>query len=175
VPIARADTTAERHEERRLLYVALTRAEESLELSWARRRTLGTRAVGRAPSPWLAPIAAAVDATGSVTGVTDPARRGVDAARDKLASSSERGAEVAHPEVLAALVEWRRRLARASSVPAYVIFHDTTLRAIADALPATLGALLGVPGVGPVKIDRYGEAVLEIVRTHASARLAVAP
>jgi DNA helicase-2/ATP-dependent DNA helicase PcrA len=175
VPIARADTPASRHEERRLLYVALTRAEETLELSWARRRTLGSRAVGRAPSPWLAPIAAAVDAAGAATGVAQPARTGIDAARDKLAASSERGAAVVHPELLAALVEWRRGLARASSVPAYVIFHDTTLRAIADALPSTLDALLAVPGVGPVKIDRYGDAVLEIVRAHASARIAVAP
>jgi DNA helicase-2/ATP-dependent DNA helicase PcrA len=176
VPIARADTPAERAEERRLLYVALTRAEETLELSWARRRTLGTRVVGRAPSSWLAPIEAAVDPTRPVTGPAEPARTGIDAARDRLASStSDRGADVAHPEVLAALVEWRRGLARASSVPAFVIFHDTTLRAIADALPSSRDALLAVPGMGPVKIDRYADAVLGIVRAHASPRIAVAP
>jgi superfamily II DNA helicase RecQ len=65
-------------------------------------------------------------------------------------------------------VEWRRNLARASAVPAYVIFHDTTLQAIAAAQPATPDALLDIPGIGPVKAQRYGEAVLAIVAAAAS-------
>ncbi|HEY8218420.1 MAG TPA: ATP-dependent DNA helicase UvrD2 [Acidimicrobiia bacterium] len=164
VPIARADTPAERAEERRLLYVALTRAEEHLELSWARRRTLGSRVVGRAPSPWLAPVESALDPPAAVS-PTRAARSGLDAARDHLASSTSE--EAANPDVLAALVEWRRGLARASSVPAFVIFHDATLRTIAEVLPATRAALLDVPGIGPVKIERYADAVLAIVRAHA--------
>ena len=58
VPIGYADTPAARAEERRLLYVALSRAEEALHLSWARTRTIGSRVARRAPSPWLAPIEA---------------------------------------------------------------------------------------------------------------------
>ncbi len=72
VPIARADDPPARAEERRLLYVALTRAEQGLELSWARRRALGSRTIGRAPSPWLAPIEAAI---------AGPAASGAPAAR----------------------------------------------------------------------------------------------
>jgi DNA helicase-2/ATP-dependent DNA helicase PcrA len=164
VPISRADTPAARAEERRLLYVALTRAEEQLELSWARRRTLGTRVVGRAPSPWLAPIEAALQ--GADPPPARAARTGLEAARDRLASTTSDTCP--NPEVLAALVEWRRGLARASDVPAFVIFHDSTLRAIAEALPASRDALLAVPGVGPVKLDRYAEPVLAIVRAHAN-------
>jgi superfamily II DNA helicase RecQ len=70
---------------------------------------------------------------------------------------------------MAALVAWRRQLARASGVPAYVIFHDTTLAAVATARPTTPTELLAVPGVGPVKAERYGEAVLGIVRDAAPA------
>ncbi len=62
-----------------------------------------------------------------------------------------------------ALVEWRLRQSRAASAPAYVIFPNTTLAAIATARPRTPGALLDVPGIGPVKAERYGEAVLALV------------
>jgi DNA helicase-2/ATP-dependent DNA helicase PcrA len=167
VPIARADTPAARAEERRLLYVALTRAEEHLELSWARRRALGTRVVGRAPSPWIAPIESALG--GSTAAPATPSRRargGLDEARDRLAAVTN-GDDAVNAALLAALVEWRRGLARASSVPAYVIFHDSTLHAIATALPSTRASLLQVPGIGPVKIERYADAVLDLVRAHA--------
>ena len=52
---------------------------------------------------------------------------------------------------------WRKTLARASGVPAQVIFHDATLAAVAEARPASRDALLAVPGLGPLKIERYGE------------------
>ena len=45
-------------------------------------------------------------------------------------------------------------------MPAYIIFHDTTLAAIAEARPQTLDELLCVPGLGPVKVERYGTALL---------------
>jgi superfamily II DNA helicase RecQ len=65
------------------------------------------------------------------------------------------------------LVTWRRELARAAAVPAYVIFDNKTLRGVASARPRTTDALLEVPGVGPVKLERYGAALLEVVDRHA--------
>ncbi|GAB6196431.1 DNA helicase RecQ [Lysobacter xanthus] len=68
------------------------------------------------------------------------------------------------PESLArfqSLREWRARVAREQNVPAYVIFHDATLRAIAEADPADLEDLARVPGIGTTKLERYGEAVLQ--------------
>ena len=63
-----------------------------------------------------------------------------------------------------ALRAWRAQAAREQNVPAYVIFHDRTLRDIAQLRPASLGELARVGGIGGGKLARYGEAVLEIVR-----------
>ena len=62
------------------------------------------------------------------------------------------------------LRDWRRTEAARQSVPPYVIFHDRTLAEIADARPGSLAALAKVGGVGQAKLDRYGDAVLGIVR-----------
>jgi DNA helicase-2/ATP-dependent DNA helicase PcrA len=61
------------------------------------------------------------------------------------------------------LRDWRRRLARASGVPPFVLLHDATVQAIAARRPATTEELLTVPGLGPVKVARYGPAILELV------------
>jgi ATP-dependent DNA helicase RecQ len=63
----------------------------------------------------------------------------------------------------------RRELAAEASVPPYVIFHDSTLREMAAAKPETLHALSRVSGVGAAKLERYGEAFVEVIRTHAPA------
>ena len=68
-----------------------------------------------------------------------------------------------HPSALARfdrLREWRSSTAREQNVPAYVIFHDSTLRAIADASPRRLDELACIPGIGSAKLARYGTAVL---------------
>ena len=62
-----------------------------------------------------------------------------------------------------ALRSWRTTRARADAMPAYVIAHDATLRAIADAGPRSLAALRRVKGMGPQKVDRYGDEILEVI------------
>jgi DNA helicase-2/ATP-dependent DNA helicase PcrA len=165
VPISHAETPAERAEERRLLYVALTRAEHDLHLSYARERTMGTRVVRRQRSPWLAPIEAAAGGAPAAPGASAALDR-LAKARDSLTRSEIEPDPDVDPELFGALVEWRRNLARLSGVPAYVIFHDTTLRAVAAARPESADALLEVSGIGPVKAQRYGEALLELVGRH---------
>jgi superfamily II DNA helicase RecQ len=64
---------------------------------------------------------------------------------------------------LSALKTWRANTARAAGVPAFIVLHDTTLAAIAELRPLTRDALLAVPGMGTVKADRYGQAMLELV------------
>ncbi len=63
-----------------------------------------------------------------------------------------------------ALRELRAELAREQNVPAYVIFHDSTLRNIAEQRPESLGDLAKVGGIGGTKLERYGPQVLEIIR-----------
>jgi superfamily II DNA helicase RecQ len=68
----------------------------------------------------------------------------------------------ADPARIEALREWRRREAARRSVPAYVVLHDRTLEALVAARPATLGALSEVPGIGPAKLEAYGEDLLAL-------------
>ncbi len=85
VPISYATTPDERAEERRLLYVALSRAEVAVHCSWARSRSVGLRALRRTPSPWLAPIEAARDGTRPAP---RPGREGLTAAKAALAATN---------------------------------------------------------------------------------------
>ncbi len=68
-------------------------------------------------------------------------------------------------ETLDRLRQWRLETARAAGVPAYVVFHDATLAAIASARPTSLPELLRVSGVGESKLRKYGDAVLEVLGT----------
>jgi ATP-dependent DNA helicase RecQ len=66
---------------------------------------------------------------------------------------------------LNALKAWRSEVAREHNLPAYVIFHDSTLIAVAGLVPQTLAQLGGISGMGVKKIEAYGEAVLRVVAT----------
>ena len=67
------------------------------------------------------------------------------------------------------LRDWRASVAKAADVPAFVVFHDKTLRAIARRRPQSTDDLLAVAGLGPVKVDRYGDALLQVVRPHLAS------
>ncbi len=70
------------------------------------------------------------------------------------------------------LRELRKSIADRQGVPAYIVFSDKTLRAMAEACPSTQEQLLGISGVGPLKLERYGEAFLEAVRTSQASHVA---
>ncbi len=85
-------------------------------------------------------------------------RRGEEAGRcgDCPASYDE--------ELFERLRVWRKERADQESVPAFVVFTDATLQLIAEQRPTSSAALLRISGVGPAKLERYGEGVLEVVR-----------
>ena len=64
-----------------------------------------------------------------------------------------------------ALRSWRAQVAREEKVPAYVIFTDATLQAISEELPVDEAELLSISGIGPNKLERYGEQILEVIRS----------
>jgi ATP-dependent DNA helicase RecQ len=74
------------------------------------------------------------------------------------------GGEIVNPETFERLRALRKRLADAEGVPAYIVFSDAVLREMAKHAPRTRAELLGISGVGPVKLERYGEAFLEVLR-----------
>ena len=117
-------------EERRLLYVGITRAKRHLALTWAGK-----------PSRFLHELDA-------VPAAAAAHRRPAD---DRASEDSP---------LYAALREWRRKRAQADAIPAYVVFHDKTLAEIARTLPRTPVELAAVTGVGPGKLARYGDEVL---------------
>jgi len=83
----------------------------------------------------------------------------------KLPQKGEGGLD-ADESLFQALRAWRLEQARAQEVPPYVVFHDSHLRAIAAHRPVTLEALSEVKGIGPRKLEKYGPAVIELVRRH---------
>lgn len=161
VPIHHAETVDDVDEERRLLYVALTRARDELHCTWARRRTFGSRTMNRSPSPWLESIETTLGvAPTQVSGAT-----GAERARSARKDLRKATTPTSRPEreTFDALRAWRREQSRAADVPAFVIFNDATLAAIAERRPRNRSDLLRVPGVGEVKAQRFGDDVLRIV------------
>lgn len=135
-------------EERRLLYVAITRAREQLTLSWSLARNPGAKRA-RPRSRFLTGLA-------PDSGPTAPPARS-RTKRPKVVLEGEAG------ELFERLRAWRSSAAQAQSVPAYVVFTDATLQAIAETRPANLRELSALPGIGSRKLELYGEDVLAAV------------
>jgi DNA helicase II / ATP-dependent DNA helicase PcrA len=85
-------------------------------------------------------------------------------------SPKQRGQAPSVPDpVFDELRAWRAERAKADEVPAYVVFHNTTLAEIADRRPRTLAELGRIAGVGPAKLERYGDGVLDALNRARSA------
>jgi DNA helicase-2/ATP-dependent DNA helicase PcrA len=158
LPIRQArDDPAALAEERRLLYVGITRARVHLALAWAQRRETRGRETRREPSRFLLDLR-----RGVVEPPADAGRRTIVRPRaDGRPPGGSQAAEVG--PVVGALRAWRTATARAAALPPYVVAHDATLDAIAEADPRTLAALRRVPGIGAAKLDAYGEQILAVL------------
>ncbi|OBS31223.1 ATP-dependent DNA helicase RecQ [Tepidimonas fonticaldi] len=107
--------------------------------------------------------------------VATEGRRAERAPRQARALATEARLPLREREVLAALKRWRAEVARAHDLPAYVIFHDATLVALAQRLPACDGDLEGIPGLGEKKRAAYGAEVLRVVAQALQAAGPAAP
>ena len=168
MPLMHATTDAEVEEERRLLYVGMTRAREHLVVSWAAARTPGGRG-NRQPSRFLQSL---LPAEARAASAKPKQRRAVHCREcgKPLSSAAEkkRGRCADCPasydeELFERLRVWRKETADEESVPAFVVFTDATLQLIAEQRPTSAAALLRISGVGPAKLERYGDALLGVV------------
>ncbi len=173
MPISQAQTPAEVEEERRLLYVAMTRARDELAVSWAVAREPGGRA-NRGPSPFLSGLLEGVPG-GVATQKRERSRRNRAALHCRecggaLSTPAEKkvgrcaDCPASYDEALfERLRAWRLERASADSVPAFVVFTDATLQLIAEHVPTDETGLRKISGVGPGKIAKYGDDVLALV------------
>jgi DNA helicase-2/ATP-dependent DNA helicase PcrA len=164
LPIQHADTPEAVEEERRLLYVGVTRAKQRLALSWALSRTEGGRR-GRRRSRFLTGLApdAAPIGRAAPTGRCRICGRRLEGAEQLKTGRCARCPSTADPALVDALKGWRKQRAAEDSVPAFVVFSDATLLAIAERRPTDDRALLAIPGIGRGKLDKFGHDVIGIV------------
>ncbi|QNN51771.1 ATP-dependent DNA helicase UvrD2 [Nocardioides mesophilus] len=172
LPIVYAEGADAVEEERRLLYVGMTRARVHLKISWSRARNPGARAI-RKPSRFLTGLRPEVGSDQSDGDRAAKRRRGVANCRTcgrPLGSTAERkvgrceDCPAAYDEELfERLRAWRVERATQEKVPAYVVFTDLTLQAIAETRPTDTAGLLRVNGVGQAKLTKYGDDVLALL------------
>jgi len=170
-PIGHAKTPDALAEEHRLIYVALTRAKRQLHLHWAEERRFGDRVSNRKPSPMLDDIGAAIRGEDPRSSRSRNAQKAASARKNLSAKNGgllKPDQDESDP-VFQALKAWRLSIARANDVPAFVIFNNKTLHAIAHDRPDDKRSLLNVTGVGPAKAEQYGEDVLRLVAEAANA------
>ncbi|ASU79726.1 ATP-dependent DNA helicase UvrD2 [Actinopolyspora erythraea] len=177
LPIQHADGAEAVEEERRLLYVGVTRARQRVRLSWAasrgqgggrkRRRSRFLRELDPSEAPAAAAKSKRRERSGGSRRVLQahcricsaPLNAGADV---KLGRCSDCPSD-ADQELLSKLRGWRTERARQLRVPAYVVFSDVTLLAIAEQRPDDSESLSRISGVGETKLERFGPDVLELV------------
>ncbi|HEY8452345.1 MAG: ATP-dependent DNA helicase UvrD2 [Micromonosporaceae bacterium] len=183
LPTTYARTDEALEEERRLLYVGITRARQWLWLSYARARTPGGRA--RRPCRFLPQLA------GRATG-GDPAAAARRARRAVAVSCRVCGATLLagadrklgrcatcpsdrDEELYERLREWRRVVAAEQQIPPYAVFTDATLAALAERRPTTDEELMAIAGIGPRKLERYGAAVRDLIAGRTVFQVTTSP
>ena len=181
MPISFATEDKNVDEERRLFYVGITRAKTRLYLSWSLARSAGGRA-SRRPSRFLQAIRPSTTRSAS-TSTERPSR----ARRAKVVKCRSCGVVLStgaerkigrcddcpptyDQDIYDQLVSWRKDISAADKVPAFVVFTDATLVAIAESMPTDLQQLRTLPGIGPKKLERYGADVLAILSTGKAAQ-----
>ncbi|WP_213008490.1 ATP-dependent DNA helicase UvrD2, partial [Paractinoplanes toevensis] len=175
LPTTYAKTPEQLEEERRLLYVGVTRAREWLWLSYGQTRSGSGRA--RRPCRFLPQLER--NSPTERAGVTDRSRK-PDRRRSQVSSCRICGAALLagadrkmgrcpscpsdlDQDLLDRFTAWRAETAAGLKVPAYVVFTDATLVAMAERRPSNPAELLGIAGIGPRKLGQYGAAVFALV------------
>ncbi len=162
VPISRATSPAAAAEEVRLFYVAITRAQDELNCYWAASRRFGQRTVDRKPSHLLDQILSTANPDSPPTNRQQSASK----ARKLRETLGVARMNTEEQDLRDHIRTWRRETARSSGVPAHVVFADRTIDALATQQPNSHEELRQIPGLGPVWVSRYGDALLELLHSN---------
>ncbi|MCY3925485.1 MAG: UvrD-helicase domain-containing protein [bacterium] len=160
VPIAGAERGRSLDEEKRLLYVALTRARRRVHLSWAQQRDIPGQPAERRPCRWLASLAEAGEADPGGT----PSWQG-----SRPAGRPPPDMSTPAEPLVAALTAWREQAARAARVAPPAVLSDRDLTAIANSRPATVAEVGIITDLGASRLDRLGHKLVALVAEHAPA------
>ena len=160
LPVSQAADERAIEEERRLLYVGITRARRHLALSWAQQRlSPAGKLQSRVPSRFLAMLGVRGSASQASAGV--PASSVPRVQRVSGAARARLGADDAL--LFDALRAWRLERAKADKVSPFIVAYDTVIAQIAERRPQSERELLAIPGIGPGKVEKYGAEILAIV------------
>jgi DNA helicase-2/ATP-dependent DNA helicase PcrA len=186
LPLSYADSEDGVDEERRLAYVGVTRAARILEVSWGKSRAPGGKA-NRSLSRFFVPEpqgleGASVDGGSGVAGsvvrgssqVTHNRKRtgpkpcrvcgkGLVTPSERTIGRCQKCPGEPNEMIFESLRAWRKERSLEKNVPAYIVFTDATLTAMAELMPHDFDELSAIPGVGPAKLTEYGEQLLGII------------
>ena len=188
LPLSYADSEDGVDEERRLAYVGISRAARILEVSWGKSRAPGGKS-SRTLSRFFTGlprdlVSAAADSGLSISGSVvrggsqvkhgrkrtgpKPCRvcgKGLVTPSERTIGRCQRCPGEPNEVIFENLKAWRKERSAEKSVPAYIVFTDATLTAMAEIGPSDLDQLAAIPGVGPAKLTEFGAELLEIIRT----------
>jgi len=136
IDMIKVDEYDKEEEERRLLYVAMSRAKKTLYLSYS---------------------------GGLSYFITDKVKNMIDKQKVSLKSSSSKKTNKTDSNLIAELKDWRYNVSQELGIPAYMVMHDKTITDLTQKMPSTSAELKQVHGIGPTKIKKYGEDILDII------------